>query len=98
MDLKDSEKHIIPKIEAGRYIETVRSIIKTGQYAEQDRIESLKEKFKPITDELGKVDEGIEDLKNDLKKNLKAIEGPPALSAIEGPRAAIEEKKNQKNQ
>ena len=52
MDLKDFEKHIIPKIESGRSIEAVRNIIKTGQYAEQDRRESLKETFKPITDEL----------------------------------------------
>ena len=40
MDLKDFEKHIIPKIESGRSIEAVRNIIKTGQYAEQDRRES----------------------------------------------------------
>ena len=87
MDLKDFEKHIIPKIEAGRSIEAVRNIIKIGQYAEQDRKESLKETFKPITDELEKVDEGIYKLKDELK-DLKAIEGPPALPAIEGPQAA----------
>ena len=83
MDLKDFEKHIIPKIEAGRSIEAVRNIIKTGQYAEQDRREFLKETYKPITDELEKVDEGIYKLKDELK-DLKAIEGPPALPAIEG--------------
>ena len=83
MDLKDFEKHIISKIEAGRSIEAVRNIIKTGQYAEQDRRESLKETFKPITDELEKVDEGIYKLKYELE-DLKAIEGPPALLAIEG--------------
>ena len=87
MDMKNFEKHIIPKIEAGRSIEAVRNIIKTGQYAEQDRRESLKETFKPITDELEKVDEGIYKLKDELK-DLKAIEGPPALPAIEGPQAA----------
>ena len=87
MDLKDFEKHIIPKIEAGRSIEAVRNIIKTGQYAEQGRRESLKETFKPITDELEKVAEGIYKLKDELK-DLKAIEGPPALPAIEGPQAA----------
>ena len=87
MDLKDFEKHIIPKIEAGRSIETVRHIIKTEQYAEQDRRESLKETFKPITDELEKVDEGIYKLKDELK-DLKAIEGPPALPIKEGPQAA----------
>ena len=84
MDLKDFKKHIITKIEAGRSIETVRNIIKTGQYAEQDRRESLKETFKPITDELKKVDEGIDELKEELK-DLKAIEGPPALPAIGPP-------------
>ena len=83
MDLKDFEKHIISKIEAGRSIEAVRNIIKTGQYAEQDRRESLKETFKPITDELEKVDEGIYKLKYELE-DLKAIEGPPALLAIKG--------------
>ena len=57
MDLKDFEKHIIPKIEAGRYIEAVRQINKTEQYAGQDRRGSLKKTFKPITDELEKVDE-----------------------------------------
>ena len=57
MDLKNFEKHSIPKIEAGRSIEAVRNIIKTGQDAEQDRRKSLKETFKPITDELEKVDE-----------------------------------------
>ena len=87
IDLKDFEKHIIPKIEAGRSIEAVCNIIKTGQYAEQGRRESLKETFKPITDELEKVDEGIYKLKDELK-DLKAIEGPPALPAIEGPQAA----------
>ena len=87
MDMKNFENHIIPKIEAGRSIEAVRSIIKTGQYAEQDRRESLKETFKPITDELEKVDEGIYKLKDELK-DLKAIEGPTALPAIEGPQAA----------
>ena len=83
MDLKDFEKHIIPKIEAGRSIEAVRNIIKTEQYAEQDRREGLKKTFKPITDELEKVDEGIYKLKEELK-DLKAVEGPPALPAIEG--------------
>ena len=89
MDLKDFQKHIIPKIEAGRSIAAVRHIIKTGQYAEQDRSESLKETFKPITDELEKVDEGIYKLKDELK-DLKAIEGPPSLPAIgpPGPQAA----------
>ena len=29
MDLKDFEKHIIPKIESGKSIEAVRNIIKT---------------------------------------------------------------------
>ena len=95
MDLKDFEKHIIPKIEAGRSIETVRHVIKTGQYAEQDRRESLKETYKPITDELEKVNEGIDELKEEFK-SLKDIEGPPALPAIEGPQAAIEEKKKSK--
>ena len=93
MDLEDFEKHIIPKIEAGRTVETVRQIIKTGQYAEQDRRESLKETFKPITNELEKVDEGIDELKDELKKDLKAIGEPlaapaasaAAASAIEGP-------------
>ena len=87
MDLKDFEKHFIPKFEAGRSIEAVRNIIKTGQYAEQNKRESLKETFKPITDELEKVDEGIYKLKDELK-DLKAIEGPPALPAIEGPQTA----------
>ena len=81
MDMNNFENHIIPKIEA------VRNIIKTGQYAEKDRRESLKETFKPITDELEKIDEGIYKLKDELK-DLKAIEGPPALPAIEGPQAA----------
>ena len=85
--MKNFENHIIPKIEAGRSNEAVRNIIKTGQYAEQDRRESLKETYKPITDELGKVDEGIYKLKDELK-DLKAVEGPPALPAIEGPQAA----------
>ena len=78
----------------------VRHIIKNGQHAEQDRRESLKETYKPITDELKKVDEGICKLKDELK-DLKAIEGPPALPVIEGPpQDAIEGKKrkNQKNQ
>ena len=49
----------------------------------------MKETFKPITDELEKVDEGIDELKEELKE-LKAIRGPPALPAIEGPpQAAI---------
>ena len=87
MDMKNFENHIIPKIEARRSIEAVRSIIKTGQYAEQDRRESLKETFKTITDELEKVDEGIYKLKDELK-DIKAIEGPTALPAIEGPQAA----------
>ena len=87
MDIKNFENHIIPKIEAGRTIEAVRNIIKTRQYAKQDRRESLKETFKPITDELEKIDEGIYKLKDELK-DLKAIEGPPALPAIEGPQAA----------
>ena len=94
MDLKDFEKHIITKIEAGRSIEAVRHIIKTRQYAEQDRRESLKETFKPITDELEKADEGIYELKDELK-DLKAIEGPPALPAIEEP--VIEGKKKKKS-
>ena len=88
MDLKDFEKHIIPKIEAGRTVEAVRHTIKTGQYAEQDKRESLKETFKPITDKLEKVDEGIDELKKDLKAErgakLQAINRPPAVSAIEG--------------
>ena len=84
MDLKDFEKHIIPKIEAGRFSEAVRNIIKTGQYAEQDRRESLKETFQPITDELEKGDESIDELKEEFK-DLKTIEGPPVLPAIEGP-------------
>ena len=87
MDLKDFEKQIIPKIESGKSIEAVRNIIKTGQYVEQDRRESLKETFKPITDELEKADEGIYKLKDELK-DLKALEGPPALPAIEEPQAA----------
>ena len=87
MDLKNFEKHSIPKIEAGRSIEAVRNIIKTGQDAEQDRRKSLKETFKPITDELEKVDEGIDELKDKLKY-LKASEGPPALPAIGPPQAA----------
>ena len=45
----------------------------------------MKETFKPITDELEKVDEGIDELKDELK-DLKAIEGPPALPAIEEPK------------
>ena len=85
--MKNFEKHIFSKIEAGRTIEAVRQIIKTGQYAEQDRRESLKETFKPITDELEKVDEGIDELKKELKAErgakLKSIGGPPALPAIE---------------
>ena len=85
MDLKHFEKDIIPKIEAGRSIEAVRHIIKTGQYAEQDRRESLKETYKPITDELKKVDEGIDELKDELAKDIKAITGIPALSSIKGP-------------
>ena len=94
MDLKDFEKHIIPKIEAGRYIEAVRQINKTEQYAGQDRRESLKETFKPITDELEKVDElkkvekDIDKLKEELK-DLKAIEGPPSAPAIEGPQQDV---------
>ena len=97
MDLKDFEKHIIPKIEAGRSIEAVRNIIKTGQYAEQDGKESLKETFKLITDELEKVDEGIHKLKDELQ-DIKAIEGPPALPEIEGPpQDAIEGKKKKKS-
>ena len=106
MDLEDFEKHIIPKIEAGRTVEAVRQIIKTGQYTEQDRRESLKETFKPITDELEKVDEGIDELKEELK-DLKAVEGPPALPAIEGQlgldslegpqQATIERKKKKKS-
>ena len=87
MNMRNFEKHNIPKIEAGRSIEAVRNIIKTGQYAKQDRRESLKETFKPITDELEKVDEGIYKLKDELK-DLKAIEGPPALPEIEGPQTA----------
>ena len=63
MDLKDFEKHIIPEIEAGFALEKLRNIIKTGQYAEQDRRESLKKTFKPITDELLKVDESMDELK-----------------------------------
>ena len=86
MDLKDFEKHIIPEIEAGFALEKLRNIIKTGQYAEQDRRESLKEAFKPITDEFLKVDESIDELKEEFK--AAAIEGPPALPAIEGPQAA----------
>ena len=94
--MKNFENHIIPKIEAGRSIAAVRHIIKTGQYAEQDKRESLKETYKPITDELKKVDEGIYRLKDELK-DLKAIEGPPALPAIEGPpQDAIEGKKKKK--
>ena len=100
MDLKHFEKHIIPEIEAGFTLEKLRNIIKTGQYAEQDRRESLKETFKPITDELLKVDESIDELKEEFK--AAAIEGPPALPEIEGPQQAIEgqrkKKKNQKNQ
>ena len=96
--MKNFENHIIPKIEAGRFIAAVRHIIKTGQYAEQERRESLKETYKPITDELKKVDEGICKLKDELK-DLKAIKGPPALPVIEGPpQNAIEGKKNKKNQ
>ena len=76
MDLKHFEKHIIPEIEAGFTLEKLHNIIKTEQYAEQDRREGLKEIFKPITDELEKVDEGIDELKDELK-DLKAIEGPP---------------------
>ena len=95
MDLENFEKYIIPKIEAGRKVETVRQIIKTGQYAEQDRRESLKETFKPITDELEKVDEGIDELKKDLKAerwtNLKAIGGPLADTP---PQATITDKDN----
>ena len=85
MDLKHFEKDIIPKIEAGRSIEAVRHIIKTGQYAEQDRRESLKETYKPITDELKKVDEGRDELKDELAKDIKAITGIPARSSIKGP-------------
>ena len=105
MDLENFEKHIIPNIEAGRTVEAVRQIIKTGQYAEQDRRESLKETFKPITDELEKVDEGIDELKEDLKAvtaanvtAAKAIGGPslprlPPLSPIKKPpRATITDK------
>ena len=83
MDLKSFEKHTIPMIEAGRAIEKVRNTIKNIQYAEQYRREGLKETFKPITDELEKVDEGIDELRDELKY-LKASEGPPALPAIEG--------------
>ena len=88
MDLKDFEKHNIPKIESGRSVEAVRNIIKTEQYAEQDRTESLKETFKPITDELKKVDESIDELKEEFK-DLKTIEGPPVLPAIEGLQQAV---------
>ena len=85
------QKHIIPKIEAGRSAEAVRHITKTGQCAEQDGRESLKEIFKPITDKFG---EEIGDLKDELK-DLKAIKGPPAALAIERPpKAAIEGKKS----
>ena len=65
------KKHIIPKIEAGRSIEAVRNIIKTGQYAEQDSKESLKETFKLITDELEKVDERIHKLKDELQMSFQ---------------------------
>ena len=41
-------------IKVGRDIEKIRNIFKTGQYAEQDRRQGLKEIFKPITDELEK--------------------------------------------
>ena len=54
MDLNDFKKHVIPKIEAGRSTEAVRTIIKIGQYAEQDKRESLKETFQTITNELKK--------------------------------------------
>ena len=42
-----------------------------------------------------KVDEGIDELKDELK-DLKAIEGPPALPAIEGPQQAIEGQRKKK--
>ena len=87
MDLKDFKKHITAKIEAGKAIKAVRNAIKAEKYAEQDRREGLKETFKPITDELEKVDEGIDELKDELKY-LKASEGPPALPAIGPPQAA----------
>ena len=94
MDLKHFEKHIIPEIEAGFTLEKLRNIIKTGQYAEQDRRESLKETFKPITDELLKIDESIDELKEEFK--AAAIEGPPALPEIEGSRQAIEGQRKKK--
>ena len=56
----------------------------------------MKETFKPITDELEKVDEGIDELKCELKDlkaseagRSKVIEGPPALLAIEEPKEDI---------
>ena len=79
MDLKDFKKHITAKIEAGKAIKAVRNAIKAEKYAEQDRREG--------TDELEKVGEGIDELKDELKY-LKASEGPPALPAIGPPQAA----------
>ena len=46
----------------------------------------MKETYKHIADELKKVDEGIDELKDELK-DLKAIEGPPAVSEM-GPQEA----------
>ena len=84
MDVQDYLRRVKPQIEADEFKTIIRKK-KTGQYADQDRRESLKETFKPITDELEKVDEGIDELKDELK-DLKAIEGPPALPAIEEPK------------
>ena len=82
MDVQDYLRRVKSQIEADEFKTIIRKKIKTGQYAEQDRRESLKETFKLITDELEKVDEGIDELKDELK-DLKAIEGPPALPATE---------------
>ena len=91
MDVQDYLRRVKPIIEADKIRKNIKEKIKAAQYAEQDKREGLKETFKPITDELKKVDEGIDELKDELK-DLKAIEGPPALPAIEGP-ASLEEPK-----
>ena len=96
MDVQDYLRRVKPYIEADEIKNNIREKIKTGQYAEQDRREGLKETFKPITDELKKVDERIDELKDELK-DLKAseagcsaaIEEPPALPAIEEPKEDI---------
>ena len=77
MDVQDYLRRVKPQIEADEIRKNIKEKIKAAQYAEQDQREGLKGTFKLIIDELKKVDEGIDELKDELK-DLKAIEGPPA--------------------